>query len=202
MAAAIRGGSARSGRTLAEHGHLSRLRIHGTRARATVRGAGPAQRWAATNRDGRWQMSCCLPPLRFPHGGGAAPSSSRAVRAFLARADRLCAQAGRRIEALPRVTPATALRTARAGAALDAEFLARLRALTPPASVARRWRELLATSSRQEALDPQLISAIERRDAGRIAAITAQQVALTRRADAEAVGLDLPACAQDYVPSG
>ncbi|MGI8579246.1 MAG: hypothetical protein ACR2K9_01670 [Solirubrobacteraceae bacterium] len=140
-------------------------------------------------------------PQAATRTGGASPATRRQPAADFERtANRLCADAGSKVTALPPLTQSNFLSQIPYEQELIRGLVARLRPLRPPAAQRRGFARFLSDTAAQPGIIDGAIAALRKRRAGEAKALLTRLAAKGRTADHAAASIGLADCARDYSP--
>lgn len=132
---------------------------------------------------------------------GSSSSSSLSPEAYRASVNKICAAYNASVRALPKSTTGTVRGlTTLANSAKNA--LAQVRSVTPPSSMSSRVAKWTALLEQSEGAVRNLLAAFKSGDTTALRAAAAQGTKLNQQANAQALSLGLPSCAENATPSG
>ncbi|HWH10065.1 MAG TPA: hypothetical protein VG165_02985 [Solirubrobacteraceae bacterium] len=134
--------------------------------------------------------------------GLAAQAGAATPASFTSRANKVCAAAGAKVVALPAPTATTVLPDLRANGAIITKLVSQLKAIKPPAKLAKAYAAFIASTKRQGTILSETLAAVAADQASKIPQLSAEAQTVGKRSDTQAKALKLSACAKDYSPAG
>lgn len=125
---------------------------------------------------------------------------TQAVPSFERTANRVCADAGSKITALPPLSRSDFLSQTRYEQELIRGVVARLKTLRPPEAKRRGFARFLSDTAAQPGIIDDAISALRKRRAGEARTLLKRLAAKGESADRAAASIGLADCARDYSP--
>jgi hypothetical protein len=139
-------------------------------------------------------------------GGSSGTSSSANAQSgaqFVSQVNRICSDVNAKVGALPAIqTQADLLTTGARELSMSSAALAKLKALTPPASKQAAVTQYISGIGQESAISAQTLAAVKAGDSAQTKALSDKGSALNSTDDATAKALGFAQCARNVQPAG